>query len=56
MDIKDRLDKNKLQIQEVQAKLKQLERSQQQLLQELLRLDGEYRLLMELGREQPKEE
>ena len=51
MDIKERLTQNKQKLQEIQSKLQQLEQTRQELLQELLRLDGETRLLQELEKE-----
>ena len=51
MDIKERLVQNRQKLREVQSKLQQLEQSKQELLQELLRLDGENRLLLEMEKE-----
>jgi len=51
MDIKERLVQNRQKLQEVQVKLQQLEQTKQELLQELLRLDGENRLLLEMEKE-----
>ncbi len=51
MDIKARLAKTKSSVQEIHQKLQFLEQEKQQLLQEILRLDGEHRLLMELQKE-----
>ncbi len=51
MDIKERLDENEQKIKAIQTQLQQLQQTQQELLQELLRLDGEHRLLLELQKE-----
>lgn len=53
MDIKERQTQNEQKLQSVQTKLQRLEQEKQQLLQELLRLDGERRLLVELQKEEP---
>lgn len=45
MTIKERLDKAQKSIQELSSKLNALEQDKQNLLQELLRLDGEIRVL-----------
>jgi len=55
MDIKERLTQNTQKLQAVQAKLQQLEKDKQDGLQELLRLDGEHRLLLQLVDEIKKE-
>jgi len=49
MDTKERLTENNQKFQDIQSKLQQLEQARQELLQELLRLDGENRLLRELN-------
>ena len=51
MDIKNRLVANNQKLRDIQSKLQQLEQQKQELLQELLRLDGETRLLQELEKE-----
>jgi len=51
VDTKTRLAQNNQKLQEIQSKLQQLEQTKQELLQELLRLDGENRLLLELDDE-----
>ena len=52
IDLQERLTQNEQKLQETQVKLQQLEQDKQELLQELLRLDGEHRLLVELQKEQ----
>jgi hypothetical protein len=56
MDIAVRLTLNEQKIQTTTARLQQMEQEKQNLLQELLRLDGEHRLLMELQNEVKKKE
>lgn len=51
MDIKNRLAQNEQKFKAIQDKLQQLEATKQDLLQELLRLDGENRVLLELQKE-----
>jgi hypothetical protein len=55
MDANIRLATNRQKMNEIQTQTQQLEQSRQDLLQELLRLDGENRLLMELQQEPKKE-
>ena len=50
MDIKEHLTKNKQSIKVITEQLQQLQKTNQELLQELLRLDGEHRLLIELSK------
>lgn len=54
MDIKQRLTENEDKLKAVQAQLQQLQETNQQLLQELLRLDGQHILLLELSKEAQK--
>lgn len=56
MNITERLTQNEQKLQKTQTELQQLEQAKQDLLQELLRLDGEHRLLLELQSEKPKVE
>ncbi len=51
MDIKERLITNEGKLEIIQTRLKQLQNENQQLLQELLRIDGEQRLLLEMQKE-----
>lgn len=51
MDIKERLEKNEAATKQIQASLQQLQQDAQNLIQELLRLDGEHRLLVDLQKE-----
>lgn len=51
MDIKERLEKNEAASKQIQISLQQLQQDSQNMLQELLRLDGEHRLLLELQKE-----
>lgn len=51
MDIRERLVENRKRLQGIQSQLQTLEQKKQELLQELLRLDGEGRLLDELQKE-----
>ena len=55
MDIAERLNQNEKQAKQLQASLQQLEQDKQNLLMELLRLDGEHRLLLELAGEVKKD-
>lgn len=55
MDIKERLIKNELSTKQIQANIQRLQQDNQQLLQELLRLDGENRLLQEQLQEEIKD-
>ncbi len=55
MDIKERLESNKKRLQDIQSQIQQLDQRKQELLQELLRLDGALRLLLELTKEQENE-
>ena len=48
MDIKERLEQNMVAIQQMQTDLAKLEQSKQEILQEMLRLDGENRLLRDM--------
>ncbi len=48
MNIKERLLDNEQRNKQIQASLQKLQQDNQNLLQELLRLDGEHRLLVEL--------
>ncbi len=48
INIKKYLAQSESKLQETQVKLQQLEQTKQELLQELLRLDGECRVLKEL--------
>ncbi len=48
MGIKERLTENEQKTKKIEASLQQLQETNQQLLQELLRLDGEHRVLVEL--------
>ncbi len=48
MNIAERIEKNEVATKQIQASLQQLQQDSQNLLQELLRLDGEHRLLLEL--------
>ena len=54
MEIKARLESNEQKTKVIQAQLQQLQQTNQELLQELLRLDGEHRLLLELSKEEKK--
>lgn len=51
MNIKERLAQSEFKLQETQVKLQELEQTKQELLQELLRLDGECRVLKEMEAE-----
>lgn len=51
IDLTERLAENEQKARTIGARLQQLEQEKQQLLQELLRLDGEHRLLVTLQRE-----
>ncbi len=51
MDLKERLEKNEAAAKQIQVSLQQLQQDSQNLLQELLRLDGEHRLLVDLQKE-----
>lgn len=51
MNIAERLAQNGDKLKAIQDKLQQLEQTKQELLQELLRLDGESRVLLELQKE-----
>lgn len=48
MDLKDRLMQSEQKLKEIQGRIQQHEQQKQGMLQELLRLDGELRLLAEL--------
>jgi len=52
MILKDELATNESKIKECQSRLQQYQRDTQTLIQELLRLDGEQRLLLKLIKEQ----
>ena len=54
MDIKERLLENEQKIKQITASVQQLQQDSQNLLQELLRLDGEHRLLLDLQTEEGK--
>ncbi len=51
MNIKERQQQNQQKMIEIQQQIQQLDQAKQNLLQELLRLDGEGRLLNELEKE-----
>lgn len=51
MNISERLKENEQKVKTITAQIQQLQQTQQELLQELLRLDGESRLLLELEKE-----
>ncbi len=51
MDIKERITKNETTAKQIQTSLQQLEQDRQNLLQELIRLDGQHRLLKEMEQE-----
>jgi len=50
--LENHLNESQTKLQEVADKLNQLDQERQQLLQELLRLDGEVKILMKLIKEQ----
>ena len=52
MTLENHLNESQTKLQEVADKLNQLDQERQQLLQELLRLDGEVKILMKLIKEQ----
>lgn len=52
MNIKERLLDNEQRNKQIQASLQKLQQDNQNLLQELLRLDGEHRLLVELVKDE----
>jgi hypothetical protein len=52
MDIKERLAQTEVKMHDVETTLQYLEQNKQNLLQELLRLDGEKRLLMEMQKDE----
>lgn len=51
LDLTERLAQNENKLKALQGRLQQLEQEKQLLLQELLRMDGEHRLLTELQRD-----
>lgn len=51
MDIKERLAHSQAKMNDMQQRLNAIEQEKQELLQEILRLDGECRLLNELSKE-----
>ncbi len=54
MDIKERLAQNEQQAKQIKASLQQLDQDKNNLVMELLRLEGEKRLLTELSAEESK--
>ncbi len=52
MDIKERLILNEQKTKQIQVSLQRLQQDNQNLLQELLRLDGEHRLLLDMSKEE----
>ncbi len=52
MNIKERLLDNEQRNKQIQVSLQKLQQDNQNLLQELLRLDGEHRLLVELAKDE----
>ncbi len=51
MNISERLTNNEGKVRDIQIQIQQLQNRTQELLQELLRLDGEHRLLIDLEKE-----
>jgi len=51
MDIQKRIAENEERINVISAQIRQLKTTEQELLQELLRLDGEHRILLLLAKE-----
>jgi len=51
MDISERLKDNEAKTKDISGQIQRLDQDRQTLLQELLRLDGEHRLLVSLSTE-----
>ncbi len=51
IDFQERLAENEGKLKVIQSRLQQLEQNKQEALCELLRLDGEHRLLLQLEQE-----
>ena len=52
MNIQERLVENEKKVKQITDSVQQLQQDNQNLLTELLRLDGEHRLLLELSKEE----
>lgn len=52
MDIKEKLKENEQKVKQIQASLQQLQQTNQDLLQALIRLDGQHILLIEMQAEE----
>ena len=56
MNTKERLETNKQKAQQIAQEIQTIDARRQNLLQELLRLDGENRLLAELSHNEPEKD
>ena len=54
MNIKERLNQNEAATKAIQAQLQQLQQTNQELLQALIRADGQHILLLEMQAEEEK--